>query len=71
MYNKYLLLMLFIGDSYRRVVHNSWLETRKCKLNEINPENRELFSTLEDAIKEGYEKCQYCMGNNDKRRRKK
>lgn len=59
--------MLFIGDSDRMVVHNLSLETRQCKLNEINVQNRDLFSSLQDAHRQGYESCQYCLGNKNKK----
>ena len=63
--------MPFIGDSDRMIVHNAWLETRQCKLNEIDAKNRELFSSLKDAHKQGYENCQCCIGGNNNKRRKR
>ena len=57
-----LLMVLYVCNTKSRIVHNAVLETRKCKLEEIKTEERELFTSLMKAIMQGYVACPHCIG---------
>ena len=56
------LMVLYVCNTKSRIVHNAVLETRKCKLEEIKTEERELFTSLMKAIMQGYVACPHCIG---------
>jgi hypothetical protein len=39
------------------------LETRRCKIEEIKTEEREIFTSLMKAVMQGYTTCPYCIGD--------
>jgi len=39
------------------------VETRKCKLDELKIEEREFYTSLMNAIMQGYRACPHCIGN--------
>ena len=57
----------FIGDTSKNIVHDTLLEKEhiigQCKIDEIKEECIRTFSldTLEQAKKEGYKPCKYCL----------
>ena len=61
--------MLLIANCDKKVVHNISLETRECKLNEISPDIKELFASLNVAHRRGYKNCQYCICKNKRKRK--
>jgi len=56
-------MVLYICNTKSRIVHNAVLETRRCKVEEIKAEERELFTSLMKAIVQGYRACPHCIGN--------
>lgn len=57
----------FVGNSETGVVHNKAGRNDPCRTAEINPENREYFATLEQALKlkrgrrKPYRACKKCV----------
>ena len=58
-----LLMILFVCNTKNRVVHNASLETRRCKLDDLKIEEREFYTSLMNAIMQGYRACPHCIGN--------
>ena len=56
-------MTLYVCNTKSKIVHNAILETRRCKLEEIKTEERELFTSLIKAIMQGYTACPHCIGN--------
>ena len=57
----------YIGDTSKNIVHDTPFEKKyiigDCKIDEIKEECRRTFSpdSLEQAKKEGYKPCKYCL----------
>jgi hypothetical protein len=56
-------MTLYVCNTKSKIVHNAILETRRCKIEEIKTEERELFTSLMKAIMQGYTACPHCIGN--------
>ncbi len=55
----------FCGNTNKMEVHDLDNEKRVCQIEEIidaNPTQTFIPDTLEEAYKEGYDNCQYCIG---------
>lgn len=54
----------FIGNSNTTEVHDVDNEQNNCQINEIKTEHITTFNpdTKEQAKKEGYDNCAYCIG---------
>ncbi len=57
-----LFMILYVCNTKSKIVHNASLEARRCKLEEIKTEERELFTSLMKAIMQGYVACPHCIG---------
>ena len=56
-----LYMTLYVCNTKSKIVHNAILETRKCKIEEIKTEERELYTSLMKAIMQGYTACPHCI----------
>jgi hypothetical protein len=56
---------MYLGNKNTMEVHNLSKQTQNCQINEIKFEHRKYFTpdTLEQAHKEGFDNCAYCIGN--------
>jgi len=55
-------MTLYVCNTKSKIVHDVVLETHRCKLEDIKTEEREIFTSLMNAIMEGYTTCPHCIG---------
>lgn len=55
----------FVGDKGKKIVHDQVYEKKhligECKIDEIKTKNIKMFTELDQAKKEGYKPCKYCL----------
>jgi len=54
----------YLGNNNTLEVHNLYKTTLSCQINEIKLEHKKYFNpdTLEQAHREGFDNCAYCIG---------
>lgn len=52
----------YLGNTNKMEVHDTQNEKPGCQLDEIKPEHRIYFDTLEEAHRAGFDNCAHCIG---------
>ena len=57
-------MVVYFGNKNTKEVHYLPNLKANCQINEIKPEHKKYFSpdTLEQAHREGFDNCAYCIG---------
>ncbi len=52
----------YLGNKNHMEVHDLQNEYPLCQIPEIKPEHKVYFDSLDEARREGYDSCSYCIG---------
>ena len=57
----------YFADSSTKIVHDLNLATKECMIGQVEIKNKKYFvpDTLEQAHKEGYVNCKYCLSDSN------
>ncbi len=55
-------ITLLLGNTYSTELHDLDRETPNCQIDEIRPDRRFYFTSIEEARSAGYDVCAYCFG---------
>lgn len=56
----------FLGNRNTKEVHDTYKPNNNCQLGEIKDRVTFYPDTLEQAHREGYDNCDYCLGNSQR-----
>lgn len=58
----------YLGNSNKHEVHDTKNTTKRCQIDEINPEYRVPFKTEKEALAAGFDRCAFCFGKDKSER---
>jgi len=52
----------FLGNKKHMEVHDLYNQKQACQINEIKPEHKVYFDSLNEAKNAGFDNCAHCIG---------